>query len=57
VFDPLALVLILAAQQSLRWAKEEKDAPKYEPDYGPLTDDQLAQIKEKVELFKDQVLL
>ena len=29
VFDPLALVLILAAQQSLRWAQEEKDAPKY----------------------------
>jgi hypothetical protein len=25
VFDPLALVLILAAQQSLRWAKDEKD--------------------------------
>jgi hypothetical protein len=25
VFDPLALVLILAAQQSLRWAKEEQD--------------------------------
>jgi hypothetical protein len=25
VFDPLALVLILAAQQSLRWAKEDKD--------------------------------
>lgn len=24
VFDPLALVLILAAQQSLRWAKEDK---------------------------------
>jgi hypothetical protein len=24
VFDPLALVLIVAAQQSLRWAKEEK---------------------------------
>ena len=24
VFDPLALVLILSAQQSLRWAKEEK---------------------------------
>ena len=24
VFDPLALVLILAAQQSLRWAKEER---------------------------------
>jgi hypothetical protein len=25
VFDPLALVLILAAQQSIRWAKQEKD--------------------------------
>ena len=25
VFDPLALVLILAAQQSLRWAKEEQE--------------------------------
>ena len=25
VFDPLALVLILAAQQSIRWAKEETD--------------------------------
>ena len=25
VFDPLALVLILAAQQSIRWAKEESD--------------------------------
>jgi hypothetical protein len=25
VFDPLALVLILAAQQSIRWAKEERE--------------------------------
>jgi len=25
VFDPLALVLILAAQQSLRWAREDRD--------------------------------
>lgn len=30
VFDPLALVLILAAQQSLRWAKEDKDKNKEE---------------------------
>ena len=28
VFDPLALVLILAAQQSIRWAREERDADK-----------------------------
>lgn len=27
VFDPLALVLILAAQQSIRWAQEERDRP------------------------------
>ena len=27
VFDPLALVLILAAQQSIKWAREERDAP------------------------------
>jgi hypothetical protein len=54
VFDPLALVLILAAQQSLRWAQEEKDAPKYEPDDGPLTNDQVAQLKESVELFKEE---
>jgi len=26
VFDPLALVLILAAQQSIKWAKEEKES-------------------------------
>ena len=29
VFDPLALVLILAAQQSIRWAKEEKEQQQY----------------------------
>ena len=61
VFDPLALCLILASQQSLRWAKEDRTAeekddvfedgyktpmPAYEPDDGPLTDDQVEQIKE-----------
>ena len=53
VFDPLALVLILAAQQSLRWAREERDAPKYAPDDGPLTDEQVKQLKETVELSKE----
>ena len=73
VFDPLALVLILAAQQSIKWAREDKqetdqDAhkridqelaetkqdldttqdPKYEPDDGPLTDSEIAQIKTTV---------
>lgn len=46
VFDPLALVLILAAQQSLRWAKEDQGEPAYPPDDGPLTDEQINQIKE-----------
>jgi hypothetical protein len=74
VFDPLALMLILAAQQSIKWAREDKEdqaamgivppdvvtrpftpeeiaaldqqtEPKYEPDDGPLTDDQVDQIK------------
>ena len=72
VFDPLALCLLLASQQSLRWAREDKLAaiqektvdedgyktpwpqpvaesihqPDYEPDDGPLTEDQIEQIKE-----------
>lgn len=80
VFDPLALVLILAAQQSLKWARHERDSivdekltaeilavedvepiaqsvpiepqptiePAYEADDGPLTNEQLNQIKESV---------
>jgi len=84
VFDPLALCLILASQQSLRWAREDRlaakeeevaedgyktpwpdrppvpgyddeyvkwpggQSPLYEPDDGPLTDEQIAQIKETV---------
>jgi hypothetical protein len=44
VFDPLALVLILAAQHSIRWAQEEKKEH-YEPDEGPLTDNQIEQIR------------
>jgi hypothetical protein len=64
VFDPLALVLILAAQQSLRWAQEDRESLKpdpwvadvgepptpeekanYEADDGPLSDDQIRQIR------------
>jgi hypothetical protein len=57
VFDPLAIVLLLAATKSLRWERdalaakrpEEDDEPKYEPDDGPLTDDQLDQIRQDAE--------
>jgi hypothetical protein len=45
VFDPLALVLILAAQQSLRWAREE---PK------PTEQDWKARTEELLDIFKDQ---
>ena len=52
VFDPLALVLILAANQSFEWWLEDRAAKKekleYEPDSGPLTDEQLEAIKEYV---------
>ena len=56
VFDPLAVILLLASQYSFQWfrqAKEEEDlellhktVPAYEPDDGPLTEDQVEQIKE-----------
>ena len=47
VFDPLAIALVLAANASKEWDKEE---PKYEEDDGPLTDEQIDQIKESVEV-------
>jgi hypothetical protein len=49
VFDPLAIALVLAANASKEWDKEEPEPVKeayYEKDDGPLTDDQVSQIKE-----------
>jgi hypothetical protein len=61
VFDPLAIMMLLAATESLKWAREkpeikvdepieesakEDSLAEYEPDDEPLTDDQLEQIKE-----------
>ena len=62
VFDPLAIALVLAANASKEWDKEEGDSPlgnetpstptvtepAYEPDDGPLTNEQIEQIKESV---------
>ena len=53
VFDPLALTLLLAATKTFEWerginiiAPRKKDnEPKYEPDDGPLTDEQINQIR------------
>ena len=51
VFDPLAVILLLASQYSFQWfRKAEDEEPKYEPDDGPLTEDQLDQIKEEADV-------
>jgi len=61
VFDPLAIMMLLAATESLKWAREkpkvkieepvqepakEDSLPAYEPDDGSLTDHQIEQIRE-----------
>ena len=59
VFDPLALTLVLAANGSRMWDREEpqveekpEEEPQYEPDDGPLTEEQIEQIEETVERSK-----
>ena len=59
VFDPLALTLILAANKQFEWARQgtggfihDEPAPKYESDNGPLTEQQVDQLKESVEAFQ-----
>jgi hypothetical protein len=54
VFDPLALTLILAANKQFEWARQGRggfvhDEPAYPPDDGPLTDQQIKEIKESVD--------
>ncbi len=50
VFDPLAVLLLLSAQMTWQWRLEEKaQQPKYEPDDGPLTSDQIQQINDSTE--------
>jgi len=46
VFDPLALMLVLAANQSKDWDDEE-DEPAYEADDGPISDEVLEQLRER----------
>jgi hypothetical protein len=58
VFDPLALTLILAANKQFEWARQGTggfvhDEPKYEPDDGPLSEQQLEDIQASAELSKD----
>jgi hypothetical protein len=46
VFDPLALMLVLAANQSKDWDDEE-DEPAYEADDGPIDPEVLEQLRER----------
>jgi hypothetical protein len=73
VFDPLAVLMLIAANltqiKQKEW-REEKAKPAYEPDAGPLTENQIDQIKEsakeelpvgevitKSELFPEESML
>jgi len=52
VFDPLALTMVLAANESLKWEramrKPEEPGPMYEPDDGAITDQQAAEIQQQI---------
>jgi len=63
VFDPLAIMMLLAATESLRWNREKQQVapipvtetpaagPEPEPDDGPLSDQQVEQIKKSAVEF------
>ena len=44
VFDPLAIMMVLAATESMKWERERRSQSAYEPDDGPLTDQQVEQL-------------
>ena len=62
VFDPLAVLMLIAANltqiKQKEW-QEEKTKPAYEPDDGPLTNEQVDEIKESVknELPASEVII
>ena len=53
VFDPLAIMMVLAATESLKWERDARLRPKVEPVYeaddAPLTESQVEQLREMVE--------
>jgi len=51
VFDPLAVMMLLAATESRKWLREDRTKTLYEPDDGPLTEEQIEQLKKSVEAF------
>jgi hypothetical protein len=65
VFDPLAVILLLASQYSFQWfrnAREDeeelllhKTVPLYVPDDGPLTENQIEQIIETADVVESEL--
>jgi hypothetical protein len=49
VFDPLAIMMVLAATESFKWRREDQDKSKYPTDDGPLTDQQVEQLRATAE--------
>lgn len=66
VFDPLAIMLVLAGVESIKWNRQRLQSvnpvpvpdpePQYEPDDGPLTDEQITQVQESVPEPKQSIL-
>lgn len=49
VFDPLAIMMLLAATESFKWERQLRNSrkdPEYEPDDGPLSDSQIQQLQQ-----------
>jgi hypothetical protein len=54
VFDPLAIMMLLASTESLRWAREGRtsrvpEPPAYEPDDGPVDPEVLDQLRARAQ--------
>jgi hypothetical protein len=56
VFDPLAIMMLLASTESLRWAREgrtsrvpEPEPPAYDPDDGPVDPEVLEQLRARAQ--------
>lgn len=49
VFDPLAIMMVLASTESMKWERERRSQPKYEADDGPLSEEQIEQLRATAE--------
>ena len=49
VFDPLAIMMVLAATESMKWERERRSQTAYESDDGPLTDTEVEQLRATAE--------